>query len=81
MVKYRNPFYNKQVHGSKEFIETVELPTEYKGYFVFQSQKGSDKYDNVFDIVKNEVLINQRVSLKSCKSYIEELLTKLKTSK
>ena len=80
MAKYRNSFCNKQVHGSTEFIETAELPTEYKGYFIFHSKKGSDKYDNVFDIVKDQVLISQRVSLKSCQLHIDELLTKLKTN-
>ncbi len=75
---YRNSFHNKLVHGSKEFIESSEIPLEYRGYFIFHSKKSTDKYDNVYDVVKDEILISQRVTLKSCQLLIDELLTKLK---
>lgn len=71
-MKYSNPFYNPKYIGSKPEYEG-ENPIEYKGYFIFHSIKASGKYDNVHDVVKDGVLISQRVTLDSCKKYIDQI--------
>ncbi|MYZ60750.1 hypothetical protein EH151_12720 [Elizabethkingia anophelis] len=71
-MKYTNPFYNPKYTGSKPEYEG-ENPIEYKGHFIFHSIKASGKYDNVYDVVKDSVLISQRVTLNSCKEYIDGL--------
>lgn len=75
MFRYKNPFFNKSSQTSKEIIETNEFPIEFKGYYIFHSQKGTKKEDNVFDIVKNDTLISQMVTIDSCKNHITKYLT------
>lgn len=74
---YKNPFFKKDSHNSKEFYES-EYFEEYKGFQIFHREKSKTKHENCFDIVQNSILISQRVSLESCKKHIESLIQKHK---
>ncbi|MDE5526644.1 hypothetical protein [Elizabethkingia meningoseptica] len=71
-MKYKNPFHNPKYTGSKPEYEG-ENYIEYKGYYIFHSAKSASKYDNVHDVVKDGVLVCQRVTLNSCKEYIDQI--------
>lgn len=68
MYSYNNRFYDPMQHGSKEIIITDIKPIEYNGFYIFERIK-----NEWHDIVKGNEIISQRVTIRSCKKYIDKL--------
>ena len=66
MAEYKNPFTT----GPKYFTGG-KLVTEYLSYLIYQRW---DKYDDVFDVVKDGVCITQLAGLNGAKRAIEKLV-------
>ena len=71
---YENPFHQPRYMYSKACYETTEPPVEYKNYSIFHRIKHKEVCCNVFDVVLNGKIITQRCSIKSCKTFIDNLL-------
>ena len=74
---YENPFHQPHYMYSKPFYETTEPPVEYKNYSIFHRIKQKEACCNVFDVVLNGKIITQRCSMKSCKTFIDNLYLNL----
>lgn len=72
---YKNPFHHNSYSGSKPVYETNDAPIEYKGHQIFHRINHVVKDANVCDLVKDGVIISQRVTVRSCKAFIDDLIS------
>ena len=74
---YQNPFYDPKKQWtrwdqSRASYETDDEPIEYRAHQIFHRINRGDDSD-ICDIVKDGVIISQRVTVRSCKAYIDTL--------
>ena len=66
MTTYRNKFYQKNNIYSREFFETNEKPTEYKGYLIYHY------WIEMFHIVKDGVCVGMYAGINGAKRAIDK---------
>ena len=60
--------------NNKLIVENWKPIYNYKNYSIFHRIKHKEVCCNVFDVVINGKIITQRCSMKSCKTFIDNLL-------
>ena len=70
--KYKNPCYDStNKHYGPKHYETDVKPITYRGFQIYHRIKATTYSANVCDIVINNICIMSRVTIKSCKKWID----------
>ena len=70
---YKNPFHKASYSGSLPVYHTDDAPIEYKGYQIFHRIRHTVADGNVCDLVKDGVIVSQRVTVRNCKTFVDTL--------
>jgi hypothetical protein len=82
--EYHNPWYRPdRTHrwvagkegGMHPTFVSYNAPEEYRGHQIFERVRSTDPSACVCDVLANGVVLTQRVTVRSCKAWIDAMLS------